>query len=177
MVRRAVVVSALVVVACTAGVQTSVPGNTPVSSLSAEQTQQLCRDRRRYVEGQFTEPQRKTLTCNLVGVLSGSLASAFGGADAGVAACQMTFDDCQSKPLGTADGGTSDSCATVMPLMGCAATVADYNSCFVDRYEQLRPWTQTSQCPSLTNAADAGVPTSCERIASSCMAATGQLSW
>lgn len=175
--RRLVGLMALFVVACSTGVQTSVPAQTPISNLSAEQTQQLCRDRRRYVEGQFSERERKTLGCNLVGILTGSLAAGFGGgADAGVGACRMTFDQCQSAPAMVADGGTSDGCAMLMPLANCAATVTDYNTCLVERYEQLRPWTQSNQCDQLTSAADAGVPPTCTRILPTCMPAQ-QLSW
>ncbi|MER2562094.1 MAG: hypothetical protein ABTQ32_15315 [Myxococcaceae bacterium] len=165
-------VVACAVVAC-GGVQTSLPGNSQVSTLSTDQMRQLCRDRQKYFESAYTTADRKTFGCNLGAVIGGAIASAFSGVDAGIAACQMTFTDCEAgKGSTAADGGTSDACAMVMADATCTATVADFNSCYAEQVETLRPYTKTSQCASLATA-DGGSPTAtktttCDKIAPSC---------
>lgn len=158
-------------IACSTGVQTSVPGSSAVSSLSVDQTRQLCRDRQKYLDTAFTAAEKKTFGCSLSGVIGGAIASAFGGPDAGIAACTKAFNDCQASS-GSSDGGTSDSCAMVMVESGCAATVADLNTCYTEQVESLRPFAKGSQCATLATS-DGGSPamtksTTCDKIAPTC---------
>lgn len=160
-----------VVAACAGGVQTSVPGSSQVSSLSVEQTRQLCRDRQKYLETAFTATEKKTFGCSLTSLIGGAIAGAFGGVDAGIGACTMAFNDCQASS-GSSDGGTSDSCAMVMADPACTATVTDFNTCYVEQIESLRPYAKGQQCASLATT-DGGSPTTtkttaCDKIASSC---------
>lgn len=165
------VAACAVVVACAGGVQTSVPGSTQVSSLSVDQTRQLCRDRQKYLETAFTAAEKKTFGCSLTSLIGGAIAGAFGGPDAGIAACTMAFNDCQASS-GSSDGGSSDPCAMVMVESGCTATVSDFNTCYTEQVEALRPYSKGQQCASLASA-DGGSPTTtktttCDKIASSC---------
>lgn len=160
-----------VVVACAGGVQTSVPGNSQVSSLTVDQTRQLCRDRQKYLETAFTAAEKKTFGCSLTSLVGGAIAGAFGGPDAGIAACTMAFNDCQASS-GSSDAGTSDGCAMLMVDATCAATVADFNTCYVEQVESLRPFAKGQQCASLASS-DGGSPTAtktttCDKIASTC---------
>lgn len=170
--KRLIAVAAFAVVAaCAGGVQTSVPGNSQVSSLSVDQTRQLCKDRQKYFETAYTTAERKTFGCSLASLIGGSIATAFNGPDAGIAACTMAFNDCQAS-TGSSDGGTTDPCAMVMTESGCTATVSDLNTCYVEQLEALRPWTRGHQCTTLA-ATDGGSPTAtrsttCDKIASSC---------
>ncbi len=166
----AAVVSCAVVAACSSGVQTSVPGNSQVSSLSVDQTRQLCRDRQKYLESAFTAAEKKTFGCSLTSLIGGAIAGAFGGPDAGIGACTKAFDDCQASS-GSSDGGT-DGCAMVMADSTCAATVSDFNTCYVEQIEALRPYAKGQQCASLATA-DGGSPTNtktstCDKISPSC---------
>lgn len=165
------VVACAVVVAC-GGVQTSVPGGSQVSTLSAEQTRQLCRDRQKYMETAYTTAERKTFGCSITSLVAGAFGSAFGGVDAGIGACQMAFNDCQAGSGAQSDGGTSDPCANAMVDATCTATVSDFNTCYTEQVEALRPYTKGNQCASLANP-DAGSPTAvkttaCDKIASTC---------
>lgn len=168
----AAVVACAVVVAC-GGVQTSLPGSSQVSTLTTEQMRQLCRDRQKYFETAYTTADRKTFSCNIGAVVVGAFSSAFGGLDAGIGACQMAFTDCEAgKGTVVGDGGTSDPCAMVMADTSCTATVTDFNACYAEQIETLRPYTKTNQCASLATS-DGGSPTStktttCDKIAPSC---------
>lgn len=164
------VVGCGLIVAC-GGVQTSVPGGSQVSSLSVDQTRQLCRDRQKYLDSAFTTAERKTFGCSFSSLIGGAIAGAFGGVDAGIGACEMAFTQCESGSGATSDAGTSDPCAMVMVESTCSATVSDFNTCYTEQIESLRPFAKGNQCSSLASA-DAGTVqakgTTCDKIASSC---------
>lgn len=173
------VVGCAVIAACSSGVQTSIPGSSTISSLSVEQTRQLCRDRAKYTETVYSISDRTSLACNIGAAIAGAFGS-IGGPDAGASTCQKSYDECKVAPATASDGGTTDSCAMVMADSSCTATVADLNSCFVEQLEALRPLTKSAYvCGALST--DGGSPlttksTTCDKIAPTCERAK-TLSW
>lgn len=170
----AAAVICVVAIAC-GGVQTSVPAGSTVASLSVEQTRQLCRDRQKYFETTLTSAERKTFSCSLGSLIGGAIGSAFGGVDAGIAACTKAYTDCQAGQGSSSDGGTSDPCGSLMADSTCTATVGDFNTCYTEQIEGLRPLTKGEQCATLATS-DGGSPTAtkttaCDKIAPSCKAA------
>ncbi|HZH03265.1 MAG TPA: hypothetical protein VEY30_05730 [Myxococcaceae bacterium] len=159
----------LLLAACGSDI-TNIDGDAELSALTPSERTELCRDSLAYFRKNVSEEDLKELSCGITGSISYAFAKAFG--QDGVAACQTSFQTCQSKPPESDSEEPDDS--TAEDEDGCSVstsctdvTVDDYTTCLRETTKLLRGY--TFSCEALPSKdSESGVSTSPVLDAPSC---------
>ena len=157
------------------GLDTGLPGDATLSSLTDTQYTDLCKKFDDFYSSGPAAAGLKDVTCRL----GGFLAAAFAGADtdaAARAACKSAYDSCLTAPAET----TTDKCTK--PTGTCTATVAELEACSTDSANAVQQLSSTfPSCADLTLADLMGMdsggdttstqPASCTTLSMKCPSA------
>lgn len=128
----------------TGGLDTGLPGDKPISSLTDAEIARLCGQFDQFASGSVAK-DGKELECRL----TASFSAAFEGADTDAkaqAACKAAYDQCQAEPA-----EAPEECSK--PTGMCTATVAEIEACAGDSAKALHQGLSTvPSCAELTLA-------------------------
>ncbi len=157
---------------------TSIPGNTPLGSLSGSQATELCNDEMRFAQQSSLEMD----ACHEAAFLTVALTASFSPdmTDAELqAACTSAYTSCLHP-----DGGAGATQTCMAPPANCTATVSELASCLDDEAAATRALAaQLPDCGSVTRASltanDGGTaspatssPVSCQTLQQKCSGAS-----
>ena len=158
--------------------QTSIPGNTPLGSLSGPQATELCNDEMRFAQQPSFEMDACRETAFLTVALTITLTPYLTDADV-QAACASAYTSCLHP-----DGGASTTQTCMAPPANCTATVSDLAACLDDDVAAARALAaKVPDCGSITRASltanDGGTPlvatsspASCQTLQQKCSGAS-----
>jgi len=158
--------------------QTSIPGNTPLGTLSGSQATELCNDETRFAQQSSLEMD----ACHEAAFLTVALTASFSPdmTDAELqAACTSAYTSCLHP-----DGGAGATQTCMAPPANCTATVSQLAACLDDDAAATRALAaQLPDCGSITRASltanDGGTassatssPASCQTLQEKCSGAS-----